>query len=351
VLGDADLPDESLHSRLYSDLGSDSGAIEGLSHYRAVYAPEESTRKVFTLIEGARITGPGEPNTTYTVSTNVSLQDRSFTYTRTVTTGSTGVYTVTVPYPGEYSVDGESIRVSEPAIHEGLVRHRFDSEAELYWAFDAESGTTAYDTAGGHHGTISNGSWVAGVNGTALRFDPEQKTQVTTSARPNSTDSFTVSAWIKPRTNRSGAIFSTGKDGGSNSHYGILFDHGLSGWNDDRLGLYLGNGNKSVHATSGDLGFSYPVERYHHVAVAFDSGTVRWYLDGKQVNEKSVDAQRVVHDENRQTYIGREYGGIGGINRFDGSIDEVRYYEESLSDEAIQRLFERHSAGGNHSDI
>jgi len=345
VVGDRRYPDGSIHARLHRAFGSESDLGSGLSHYRAVFASEGGSRKVFTLVPGARMTGQGEPRSVYTISTDVTIDGASFTYTREVRTDDTGIYSVTVPYEGQYTFDGQAFDVSRTQVHSGRVLSRFDGDGASYWSFDVGQGDTAYDTVGGYHGRVVNGTWVSGVNGTALRFEKSRRTSVEAPARPNSTESFTVSAWIRPTTSRGGAVLSTGKDAGPRSRYGFLFDHGVAGSSDDRLALVLGDGNRSVKVTSGDLGLGYPADTYHHVTAVFDRGTVRFYVDGRLVGERSVDVSRVVHEGTHPTYLGREYSGYGdgGHDYFQGSIDEVRYYERALSDAAVREQFERHA--------
>jgi len=343
VVGDRRYPEGTVHARLHRAFGSESNLGPGLSHYRAVFASEGGSRKVFTLVPGTRMTGPGEPNTTYTVSTDVTIDGASFTYTRDVRTDATGIYSVTIPYPGEYTFGDARFDVSSPSVREGRVLSRFDGEGEMYWSFDESRGTTAYDTVGGYHGEILNGTRTDGVNGSALRFVNQQRTAVRSPPRRDDTEAFTVSAWIRPQTDQSGAILSTGKGGSSKQHIGILFDHGLSGWNHDQIGLYVGNGTASFNEHSPDLGLSYPTARYHHVAAVFDRGQIRWYLDGEHISTRSVQAERVVHDGRRSTYVGRESSGAGGLNHFDGDIDEVRYYETALSEEEISTLYHRNT--------
>jgi len=343
VVGDRRYPDGSIHSRLDQEFGSESDLGAGLSHYRALYATESGSKKVFMLVPGTRMTGPGEPNTTYTVSTNVTIDGESFMYTRTVQTDATGIYSVTVPYPGEYTFGDARFNISSPSIREGRILSLFDGEGEMYWSFDAGRGNTAYDTVGGYHGEIRNGSWIDGVNRSGLHFASQQKTAVRAPARHNVTEMFTVSAWIRPQTDQSGSILSTGKDGSSKQHTGILFDHGLSGWNHDQIALYVGNGTASFNEHSPDLGLSYPSTTYHHVAAVFDRGEIRWYLDGEHISTRTIDAERVVHDGRSPTYVGRESSGAGGLNHFNGDIDEVRYYETALSDDEISDLYRRNA--------
>jgi len=306
------------------------------SHYRAVWTAENDSRRVYTLVPGVRVTGRVSESGSVTVEGECEINGESRSVSMECSVSESGIYDVTLPLPGAYTIDENTVNVSEKDVLRGMFRSSFEGEGTAYWSFDEGSGDVAYDRVGGRHATITNGQWVEGIEGSAISFDGEGYGE----AHPmeGSTEEFTVSAWIKPETVRSGAILSTGKDGWAGGHTGILFDHGLSGWNDDRLGMYLGNGDSSRVFTSQNLGIKYPADEYRHVAVVFDQGTVRWYLDEEMVGRNTTDMQQVVHSRDKATYIGREFSGKGGRNNFDGDIDELRYYETALDGKAIADL-------------
>lgn len=53
------------------------------------------------------------------LSTDVSTSGHSFTYSRTVSVDENGTATATVPYPGDYDVDGQQVTVSLDAVRNG----------------------------------------------------------------------------------------------------------------------------------------------------------------------------------------------------------------------------------------
>jgi len=113
-----------MYARLHDRLTSRADGIPGLAHYRALWTSEDGSVKVFTLVPGATITGTTTPNTTVSVSTTVALDHRTFEYRRRVTTNRTGVFAVTVPYPGEYTVENRTVTVSDTAVSEGRTIRR-----------------------------------------------------------------------------------------------------------------------------------------------------------------------------------------------------------------------------------
>jgi len=108
--------DRSLQARLHTQYGSESPAAAGLSHYRAVYVSEDGSVKLFAIVPGARLVGTADPDTAVSVSTNQSVTGHRFTYSRTVETDASGEYSITVPYPGVYTVEGRSVQVSDEAV-------------------------------------------------------------------------------------------------------------------------------------------------------------------------------------------------------------------------------------------
>jgi dolichyl-diphosphooligosaccharide--protein glycosyltransferase len=125
----------ALGTRLYREHGDGSGTAAASSHYRLVYASDDEKYKVFELVPGARITGTTQPNESVTVSREISVDSVTFRYSQTVSTGSDGNYTLTVPYPGRFSVDGGEVTVPSSAVTSGATvsvdqRSQTDDEPE-----------------------------------------------------------------------------------------------------------------------------------------------------------------------------------------------------------------------------
>jgi dolichyl-diphosphooligosaccharide--protein glycosyltransferase len=114
-------PPDLTYARLHHRFGS-AGSGEnapGVGHYRAVYASDDGSVKVFTLVPGANVTGTAAPNETVTVSTQVEIEGGEFEYTRRVETGADGNFSVTVAHPGTYEVGNQTVTVGEDAVQNG----------------------------------------------------------------------------------------------------------------------------------------------------------------------------------------------------------------------------------------
>ncbi|WP_323190337.1 STT3 domain-containing protein [Halostella sp. PRR32] len=113
TIGDS-VSEDAMYYRLHEEYGVDT------DHYRAVYATDDGTRKVFTLVSGATVTGPTSSNDTVNISRteDVDLGETSVDYERTAAVEN-GTFSVVVTQPGEYSAGGQTVTVSEAAVVNG----------------------------------------------------------------------------------------------------------------------------------------------------------------------------------------------------------------------------------------
>jgi dolichyl-diphosphooligosaccharide--protein glycosyltransferase len=74
---------------------------------------------VFTVVPGAVIQGTTIPNKSVSVSTEVTVQDLSFTYEQTTTANENGQYAIRVAQPGTYQMPNGSVHVNASAVRNG----------------------------------------------------------------------------------------------------------------------------------------------------------------------------------------------------------------------------------------
>ncbi len=151
----------------------------------------------------------------------------------------------------------------------------------------------------------------------------------------------TMSAWFK-RDNNSDPNFT-----------GIIGQIGVASLNfrDDSMTFTYGGNITSygIHWTTTGLGNTN--ESWNHVAVSFNSGTIKLYFNGALVNN-TVDASGNTSLSTSTTTnlnIGG-YASLGGLGKhFDGLIDEVRVFDTALTDEQVQQMVyqEIQNNGGN----
>lgn len=192
------------------------------------------------------------------------------------------------------------------------------------YSFDEGSGEAAKDSAGDHDGTIEGASWVSsGKYGSALEFDGENDlVSIADAADLDLTGSFTLEAWVRPDS-FSAARPVISKVGFPEAGAGGYQLEGTS------AGMPLGRVAVSgaVKGVEGTEALS-TEEAWSHVALTSDESTLRLYVNGVLV--KSGDGPTTA-DTGAALKIGNGFGGW-----FDGLIDEVRIYDQALSESAIQ---------------
>ncbi len=305
-----DIPPESMQARLHEDWGSHSNGREGVGQFRAVYASEEGSRKVFTPVSGTRITGPAPANSTFELSTTVDVVTDEFTYVREVTANRHGVYEVRVPYAGEYVGREGAFSVSESAVAGDGHVSRFEGEGLAYWSFDEGTGDRVYDRVGGYHGNVTRAGWTQGINGSGLRFDGDSSGPVRVDGI-DTPEQFSVSLWVRPA------------------------NLDVSEENDYRHLVSTGGGSILILEENGKLSFRLPgvdserltpteprvsTEEWTHIVATYDGDTQKVFVDGEQVASKSPESGDVQWQQT--LFVGAETQG--GEHVFDGTIDEIR---------------------------
>jgi hypothetical protein len=208
-----------------------------------------------------------------------------------------------------------------------------------YWMFDEGTGTTVADSSGfGNHGTIMGANWTAsGKFGYALEFDgTDDYVEIDGYKGVLGTQSRTVTAWVKTGADRRMDIISWGNDrageqwllsairGGSRFEpTGVL-----------RLDVSGGYISGSTRVTD---------DQWHHVAVVLendgsaDISNVTLYVDGEPDTATKVVAQAIHTTIGTDVRIG--FCSDGTDSFFEGSLDSVRVYEQTVSSKEIRDMF------------
>ncbi|MHC4216269.1 MAG: LamG domain-containing protein [Planctomycetota bacterium] len=199
-----------------------------------------------------------------------------------------------------------------------------DANLVAHWAFDTNSGTSAVDSAGTSDGTLMNGTdWIAGVFGSALEFYGfDQYVSIPPIAGYSACEVATICAWIKLDSLTGGrqTIFSNFQTGTSGT-----FSFYVEG---DSIGLDVSEVND----------FNEPsvfteIDRWYHVAVVFEYSDWGAYLYVNGVNVSFLPfGSGEVFDLTYPSAIGSQLDGSSPTNCFDGAIDDVRIYSDSLYD-------------------
>jgi hypothetical protein len=210
-----------------------------------------------------------------------------------------------------------------------------DSPGVVHWAFDENAGTTAADWSGsGYSGTVSGAQWVAGMpggGGAALRFDGLDDS-VQLGAVDIGGQALTISLWFKADDfgTPSARLISKATSTSESAHYWMLSTVDSSP--KLRFRLKTNGATTTLIASSGTLSAGV----WTHVVGVYDGSTMRLYKDGVMVGSTpktgTVDTNSSV-----TAAIGNQPTG-GGSRPFDGVIDDVRIYDEALTDPQIAAL-------------
>lgn len=217
-----------------------------------------------------------------------------------------------------------------PAVEEGNVTLADDNgvtvlsvisampAATVQWNLNDGSGTVVSDSSGNaNNGTITSATWTSsGVEGNALDFDGVND-RVDAGLTSGSQGAFTVALWVKSGAN------------GQNIYSGVL-----SSYNPNTSGTFqIDMTNGFTYRGSQTVSFgAAPLGEWVHLVVSCDGINTKLYYDGQLVQTLSGVADDL-------------FNGIHlGVNRnqgnfFQGSIDELRFYNESLSDIEVGALY------------
>ena len=220
------------------------------------------------------------------------------------TYASDGSYTVSLTAANDAGSDTET-KTAYITVGDGLF---------CYWALDEGSGDVAYDSAGGHDGTLYGPTWVSGQIGHGLSFDGlDDYVEI------GATDlggSWTAAMWVNRSADRSASAL-------MGSSAGALK---LEQWPDThQVGI--------TDYAAGDYSFAYstPIGEWVHLAFVCDGTKTLLYVNGAPSD--SVTAAIAMP-------LGRMGDGVAYADPPAASLDEVRVYSRALDVTEIHALWE-----------
>jgi dolichyl-diphosphooligosaccharide--protein glycosyltransferase len=325
---DQNPPANFTYSRLHERYGSAGpNGAPGAGHYRAVYASDDESVKVFTLVPGAKIVGNASPGETVTISKQVQFEDEQFTYERTATANPYGVFTVTVPYAGEYSLEGATKVVPEDAPTSGELVKWNERPGVAHWSFEEVDDGTAHDAVGGHRATLpDSASTVSGVSGQGIAFD-DKGGSVTANVR--APQQFTVSLWINPKR----------LDTTEENEYRHLLasEHGylLTLEENGQVSFRVPGVEREYYAAG-----SIPTDEWTHVTATYNGSHRAIYVDGELAGTDQIGTGTV--EWGGRLRVGNDFEDED-THEFEGSIDEVQIDGRALSPSEVQQRYEAHN--------
>jgi Ca2+-binding RTX toxin-like protein len=196
-----------------------------------------------------------------------------------------------------------------------------DPDLIAAYSFDEAAGTVAHDSVGSHDGTFKNGTaWTsAGKYGGAVSFDGvDDLITIPAAADLNLSKNFTIEAWIKPDTLTPYDAVLTKEAAGSHTYN--LIPEG------DHVAPKAEIAKTPTEANTINASSQLPLNAWSHLALTSDGVFLRLYVNGSEV--KNVPNSNVYTAEG-PTYIGGNILYEG--EHFDGTADEVRIYNRTLS--------------------
>ena len=198
-----------------------------------------------------------------------------------------------------------------------------------WWKFDEGSGATANDSSGNeNHGTFNGDpQWVNGKFGKALKFDggSDYLDVPDSDSLDINGDQLSIVAWIN------GESWSLAKhivrkiaDEAASPIYVFRVQP-----DQVRAILSTSAGNTTIQGAT-----VLPTNEWVHVALAYDGGEARIYVNGELDVSSNVSGE--ITQSNNELRIG--LGDPAGY--FHGTIDDVRIYNKALTQEGIQAIMQ-----------
>jgi hypothetical protein len=215
----------------------------------------------------------------------------------------------------------------------------YDDSLVLMYNFDnvsalGENDTYVVDISPTRSNSTSvSGRFTTGKYGGAFHFNRSNNITISSTFLQATTDQITVAAWIKADN------WGSGIHEGSivcNDNWEDGFSHGfcLRAGDNGKLDFVLGDGDVSWNNAFTTSIMS--VDTWHHVVGVYDGASIHTYIDG--VQRATTNVVFTIDPSTTPLFIG--WGSYTDPSRqFNGTIDEVRIWNRSLSAEEIYQQY------------
>ena len=207
------------------------------------------------------------------------------------------------------------------------------------WLLDEGTGDITADASGnGNDGTLGGGpAWTNGVYGKALDFSGTSSYVDCGNAEMLNVEVFSVSFWCNISNTQSwNHMISRGEHHGGDNPGAVNW--GVMMYDAQETILYevyndTVKPSLSVNTTTGE---------WHHVVITHDETTMQLYHDGQLAGTTPAG---IMLDENLPFIIGAQSRAGGPSDYFDGSLDDVGYFNIVLAPEDIEEIMSIGLAG------
>ncbi|MCK4429324.1 MAG: VCBS repeat-containing protein, partial [Candidatus Aenigmarchaeota archaeon] len=203
-----------------------------------------------------------------------------------------------------------------------------------YWKFHEGSlgsanGETTYDeTNNDNDGTVYGANWTTGKYGPALEFDGDND-YINCGNNPSlNAANITVEAWVKID-----GLTGTTQHILGRSCYGNHKDYRFYVTNGRIPGLDISNGTSNEAINSPD---AIALNEWHHIVGTWTPSNKTIYVDGEEKRNQASTLASIGYSGSAALLIGRYNCGGVALN---GTIDEVRIYNRSLSADEVRENY------------
>jgi len=205
-----------------------------------------------------------------------------------------------------------------------------------YWSFDEGTGITAADSSGnGNTGSLVNSPyWIDGKSGKALSFDGTDNRVFEVLNTPVMEQiPLSLSAWVRPNLRTDGTDFPSNVI--SNDEPGS-YGHGFG------VNVWSGGSQMKVECQNAWRtipGVNFSAGVWYYVTVVYTDGNVKSYVNSQLADNFSYSQAPMYTGGHDHVFIGlhnEDYFTYGTRSYFSGTIDEVRIYNRSLSQQDLQ---------------
>ncbi|MFB0551974.1 MAG: LamG domain-containing protein [Phycisphaerae bacterium] len=208
------------------------------------------------------------------------------------------------------------------------------------WLLDEGKGEITEDSSGnGNDGTLGGGpKWIDGVYGKALDFSGSSSYVDCGNAEALNVDVFSVSFWCNiPSTQSWNHMISRGEHHGGGNPGAVNW--GVMMYDAQETILYE-TYNDTVKPS---ISAATTTGEWHHVVATHDGATMQLYHDGQLAGTSPTAG--IMLDENLAFIIGAQSRAGGPSDYFNGSIDEVGYFNTILTPEDIEMIMNNGLSG------
>ncbi|MDP2924820.1 MAG: LamG-like jellyroll fold domain-containing protein [Nanoarchaeota archaeon] len=217
---------------------------------------------------------------------------------------------------------------------------------KAYWNFDENSGNITVDKIQGIEGNIIGADWTNGINNGALKFkgDSTSYASLNTGDKLITGEEITISFWF----NSSGGFYMN-RLMQKNTEWAF----GTQSYGTDSIYfqlsyIYKGKNNTGAVSCSKPYKSIINNETWHFVTVTYSEkngfGNLIMYLDGEQCGWYFLPKNHIIRVGDNSMYFGKSNRYLGyswPIDYFNGTLDEVRIYNISLTPEEVQGIYKQ----------